>query len=529
MCALIISLSIWSLWLPSNYIFLAIILFICIIYWAINYQKAGRLYDEIKKSIRDSLSTSELILVLSFIVVFVFFFTWQQDVYDSAFYHYQNIRWNEEYAVVPGIANIDDRFGFNSNYFLLSAIFSFRSLFGEAIYTLQSLIVTLIGLWILYELFKYRYEAKRLIIFATYILLFWASIYFLGNTSTDIMPNFIAFYIVARLILYPRLLKEYNLLLIILPVFLLTCKLSFFPGCIFSLYLLYSLIKKKDYKATIFLCSVGALIVILWLTRNVIVSGYLVYPLYRIDLFDFDWKVPAEVAMKQREYIFAIGYYFFRIAVRYPHTGLRDSLTINILTDIIFLLTTLSLIVMSYFILKKRTEVHKNIHILYIAFILSIVIWATGGPDIRFISGIFCAIIFTAVILLLGDKDKRFPLLSKTVLCVFILSITVWCSIRYYNLHTAGEQSYTQLVSHFLYKPYSVKDQQKAKGFNIEDEFETYPINNGLFIWVGSVLPYDMTLPASIHSDYSKFSPINCIEARGNTIQEGFRAKENCK
>ncbi len=227
---LVIPLSIWSLWLPSNHIFLAIILFVCIGYRGISYRKTNNILSGLKKKTRGGiLSPYQITILVISILVSTFFFTWQHEVYDSAFYHLQNIRWNEEYAVVPGLANLEGKLGFNSNYFLISAIFTFRFFLHEAIYPLQPLIVTTITCWVLYELFKSRYESKRFFILIAYILLFWISIYFLGNTSTDIIPNFIAFYILARIILYPELLKKNYLIGIILPVFLVTIKLSFFP------------------------------------------------------------------------------------------------------------------------------------------------------------------------------------------------------------------------------------------------------------------------------------------------------------
>lgn len=37
-----------------------------------------------------------------------------------------------------------------------------------------------------------------------------------------------------------------------------------------------------------------------WCARNVILSGYLVYPLPEVDWFNPDWKIPAEVAQGER-------------------------------------------------------------------------------------------------------------------------------------------------------------------------------------------------------------------------------------
>ncbi|MBK5723092.1 hypothetical protein JGH11_19680 [Dysgonomonas sp. Marseille-P4677] len=528
LCSLVIPLSIWSLWLPSNDLFLSIALFTSMAYWTIFHKRAYRILKEIRSSIKDRFLPFESILIVLFILFSLYFFSWQQDVYDSAFYHYQNIRWNEEYAVVPGVANLDDRFGFNSNYFLLSAIFTFRFVLSEAIYPLQQLIVTGIGCWVLCELFVSKYDVKRIFILISYVLLFWVSIYFLGNTSTDILPNFIIFYIIARIVLYPDALKTRYILLFILPVFLVTCKMSIFPIGLTSFYLLYYLIKQRKYKVVIFLCTLSLVILIPWLIRNVIISGYLVYPLYQIDLFSFDWKVPREIAIKEKDYIGGIGYYFFRIALRYPHMSERDPLPINILTDIIYLLVVISLFFTLYYLWKRPRKVEVHLCLIYLISVSTIIIWAVGGPDIRFIVGVLCAVIFVGGILYFYEKKKYLPFVGKSLSFLFVLSLALWTTMRYCNFYQQTDILKVELTSHLLMKPYSVRDQQKANGIDVLKSFEIYQINNNQNIWVSPGLPYDMELPASIASHYAKFLPLECIEARGNSIQDGYRVKDRC-
>lgn len=38
------------------------------------------------------------------------------------------------------------------------------------------------------------------------------------------------------------------------------------------------------------------MILLPWIVRNIILSGYLIYPLPGIDWFNFDWKIPQEIA-----------------------------------------------------------------------------------------------------------------------------------------------------------------------------------------------------------------------------------------
>jgi hypothetical protein len=45
--------------------------------------------------------------------------------------------------------------------------------------------------------------------------------------------------------------------------------------------------------------GLALLIVVPYCVRNIILSGYLVYPLYFLDFFHFDWKLPLQVAIDQ--------------------------------------------------------------------------------------------------------------------------------------------------------------------------------------------------------------------------------------
>jgi hypothetical protein len=225
--------------------------------------------------------------------------------------------------------------------------------------------------------------------------------------------------------------------------------------------------------------------------------------------------------MRQKDYIFAIGYYFLRIAFRHPDMSTRDPLAINILTDIIYLLTVVSLAVLTYHIIKRKNKGEDYIWLLYLIFFISILVWATGGPDIRFVSGVLCATIFTGGIIL--TKSTRLPFLGKTISLLFITGIFTWNS---YNLYSFSSQTHnSNIISHIAYKPYSVINQKRAQGIVVEKDFSEYLLNNGVTILVSSGFSYDI-FPSTIHSTYAKFLPIDYLEARGYSFQDGFKTKE---
>ena len=56
------------------------------------------------------------------------------------------------------------------------------------------------------------------------------------------------------------------------------------------------LIKEKDWKGIAGFFGLGLTILLPYLIRNVLVSGWLVYPFTFIDFFAVDWKIPREIA-----------------------------------------------------------------------------------------------------------------------------------------------------------------------------------------------------------------------------------------
>ena len=63
------------------------------------------------------------------------------------------------------------------------------------------------------------------------------------------------------------------------------------------------LLKEKRYSQIAIYLVLGILAVFPYLARNVILSGWLVYPFPAIDLFSLDWKIPAEEARYDAEEI----------------------------------------------------------------------------------------------------------------------------------------------------------------------------------------------------------------------------------
>jgi hypothetical protein len=467
---------------------------------------------------------------------------WQVGVFDSLFYHQQNIRWNEEFAVVPGLGNLEHRFAFNSNYLLLSAIFSFRFLFGEAVYNLHVLVLVYVLCRILKEIFTSGFEIKRLsllIVFTGYIFTFG---YSLASTSTDAIPNIVSFYLVSRLLLYPDSIKEKLLFYACVPITLITFKINILPLSLLSLVSIYYFFRIKQYKAITIALSASATIVVLWLIRNVIISGYLIFPLSGIDIFTVDWKMPRSLAVEEIDFIKSCAIRIFDDLLNQLTTF---SFTVegvkNQLISFIFIgSVVISPFVAAYSLIWKK-YLNKIIYLVYISLILIFTVWYTGGPDPRFIGGALFVMFYFVIYLLLEKKEeKRFKRTGALIVGLFVVTMATWPVVRTgkftkmfgLSVHRGNQRP----INDILLRPYPYRELLKSAGI-YKDSFYEYHISKDVSVYIsespevlnGRYVCFDSPFPCTISASGKgiKYLDVTEIEARGKSLQDGFRLKGN--
>lgn len=249
-----------------------------------------------------------LVFVLAFFVVLMQS-TSVPLVYDTGLYHAQAIKWIEEYKQVPGLANLHSRLGFNSSWLWLSALFSLSFLRSEPFHVLDGWFMLLI---IIYALDGVRNLAKgkfqlgsiiRVAVFVIGIPLSWSEI---SSPYLD-MPVMLTVWLLFASFLDETDARDadFNVqhaLIVVLSCFVVTLKLSAVPILILSFYILGTAYL-KDKRNLFVLTGIAFLIMVPWFIRNIIQTGYLVYPFPAIDIFGFDWKLPAEYVSNEERWI----------------------------------------------------------------------------------------------------------------------------------------------------------------------------------------------------------------------------------
>lgn len=231
---------------------------------------------------------------------------------DTYLYHAQAIRWIEEYGVVPGLGNLHNRFAYNSAFMPLQALFSFAWLFEQPLHSLNGFFGCFLVCYavITNKLFS-RFDS-RLSDFLKLVIIVYVYVNRnnLSSPGTDISAMLVLLYISCKWSEYTERKErdpQFFGVVCLIAVWTVTLKLSAVTCLLLAVYPAAVLIKEKKWKIIRRDIACGIVIAAPWLVRNVIISGYLLYPYSRIDLFGFDWKMPAEILDYDRKEIIVWG------------------------------------------------------------------------------------------------------------------------------------------------------------------------------------------------------------------------------
>ncbi|MCM1117798.1 MAG: hypothetical protein NC543_00320 [bacterium] len=239
--------------------------------------------------------------------------------FDTDLYHAQCIRWIEEYGVVPGLGNLHERFAYNSSYFPLSALYSMEFLVGRSMHTMSGFFALLLSMTILRIVRSRKKHCFTLSGFARA-----SAIYYLTtivdeviSPATDYPVMCVIFFVVIK---WLDLLEEkkdtvpYSLLCVTC-VYALSLKLT--AGVILLLVLkpAFQLIRERRIREIVLYLGLGMVVVAPWLARTVIISGWLLYPFPKLDLFQVDWKMDAVFIEVDAAQISAWGKALYDIAL----------------------------------------------------------------------------------------------------------------------------------------------------------------------------------------------------------------------
>ncbi len=233
--------------------------------------------------------------------------------YDTGLYHAQAIQWIETAPAVKGLGNFSDRLAFDSAWLVFAALAGGSWLLPGGFHAPGILLfvpIVIEGCWRLARLLRGEIRVSHIL--AVIFLVVGRRLFSLEFSSpgTDMPATlliWLAFLYALDLVENHETgrLTTKHWVILITSLLAVIVKLSALPVLILPIYLFYSVDRKNLLRPLTAVLVTGILLVVPWLARNVILSGYLVYPLPQIDLFNPVWKIPPEKAAEAQKSITA--------------------------------------------------------------------------------------------------------------------------------------------------------------------------------------------------------------------------------
>jgi hypothetical protein len=526
--------SLFSLFMPLSLPAHLIVLMLAVAILIAFRKKAGALLSAYKAKAR-GVGWIYIVLFAGYALVVAYLSFLPSSHNDDGLYYSNTIKWVEEYGVVKGLANVNTRLGFNSNWHVLQALFSFHYLNAGNFNDLNGLLLLMVFPYSVTGVRKLR-KGDYSVATITRALFFLPLFAFHFGASSDFLffnINFLsapaadlAVCILVWLTLiclaeldhsdnqaYPR----QAMFIVFTSVFLFTVKPSAAPLVMTGVGFFFVYLFKKQFAKLTGLIVLTLFILTPWIARNIIISGYPVFPLSAADVLQVDWKLPVQ-HVKWHEN--AVKVYAIN-----PEYDLSKPFTmpfikwfpvwfgrLTYIQSVIFAFSVLSVIVFAVtgiagLFRKKKRFILRNGHLIFALFIATcgLLFWLTRAPDPRLGYGYSAMLsMFMLAVWLhyfLGPYARRAG--------IVVMMVFYYILLFYYK--DAGKNGIPESLTKAL------PERRMPK------EVSNVPMGNGIVLHLAEDADlWYMSLPVAVKGEYAAIRPI----PRGNSIKDGFKANQ---
>lgn len=304
-------------------------------------------------------------------------------IIDNETYYSQTIKWLNEYGFVPGLANLHLFFGQTSGWHITQSAYSLSTVYDK-FNDLNGFLLLMINFWSLQRLHSYIVTKSKMdLVFGllplSYLFLFqfvnapspdlavYAITFLVFSIYTDITEDISQkFKLVSTLLLFAVYIKVTTLVLLLLPLILLLKNRNQIKNQVLSMSLL------------------GGLVFLLFVVKNIILTGYPLFPMTSLPCSELDYMVPKEIMA----YFFSpdMMHSFYLPFGTFEQASLLDILKhyfwLNGIDSIIGCITVTLLVIIPFVISKRYSK--QGLRDIYLIFVLLLILLVFSSPQYRF-------------------------------------------------------------------------------------------------------------------------------------------------
>jgi hypothetical protein len=339
---------------------------------------------------------------------------------DSGIYHFSSIQWANRLPLPPGLGNLHGRLAFNQSYFLYVAFLNSFPVVGFGHNLANSLLLAAAILTVCEK--SLRYQKRELFGLLNQLLIPFTLFFcvmchrsnppFISSPTPDGAVFAVEIVLIALLL---EFLARYRItevdtqstlvVIVCLAAVAITLKLStlLFAGAILVSVVAIAVRFRMRRWTTMHSLAFAAFVILFWVIRSVIASGYLIYPIPSTGL-PVDWKIPEHLVVDE---VNSIGAW-----ARLPYHPWREVIGWNWIPQWLFRITDrpdtiaalgLMCVTLVYFFLdRKAFRRRSNSPIGSISVILgiglsSLIFWFLSAPDPRFLGAVLWMVVLGVV------------------------------------------------------------------------------------------------------------------------------------
>lgn len=439
---------------------------------------------------------------------------------DTNIYHAAAIRIYEEYGLVRGIGNLQLHYAYNSSYLAFASIFSLRWLFGYSLHTTTGFLEVVMCLYAFHGLRDFIQHENHVTDMMRVGILLYTLVNVTRSMSpaTDYATMYFALYIITawceNLFEGGSDITVYSLLSVA-AVFTATLKFSSCLLVLVGIYPACCLIRDKKWIKIVEYLFCGCVVLCPFLVRNYFISGWLLYPFDKIDLFQTLWKIPVEYLVHDADQIKVWGRCLYDVSkvdlpvnewfpVWWEHQFRYEKMFLGAVA-----LSALLQVIMLLRRIVKKQAFRPEFIVLHLAVWGNIAVWFFMAPFIRYGLAFLIAVIMIAMGDNLSEKKKGFySIVSGSLLFCIVVSVSPYWDQYVTDAGVFMKQSWRE--------PYYIVQKDYDEG-----SMDSCEINgNRIYFSTGEEINSYHVYPGTCYKSMLERSTLI-----GDRIEDGFRAK----